>query len=243
MYNRLFVETCGLFNIWHLLTVILFFGLLALLLFLSRNLTEKQMKLAHVWIAVGITILEIIKVYTRIRGGEGPDSWVPLYYCSLFIFAIWFSLSKWEPLKRAGQAYITMGGILAAIVFTIYPSTSLAMYPLLHPSTIHSFVYHLIMCCTGLLFLRKRIYVPQKKDALYYFIFLFIACIPSVYLNETIGTNCMFLRHPFHLPLLQPLMESSKPLYMLLVCVAQSVLMFWFNYGLYFLFKKREEKS
>lgn len=238
MYDRLFVQVCGMFNGLHAITILLFFALLALLLYLSRHMTEEKSHKLLRWVAIFVSALEIVKITSRILQGYGPDSWVPLYYCSLFIFAIWLTLSGKASIRRAGCAYITMGGIVASVFFTFYPSTSLGMYPLLHPATFHSFVYHLIMCYTGLILLWKGGYVPQKRDGLYYSLFVFGACIPAVILNEVIGTNCMFLRHPFNLPLLQPLLEFSKPLYILVASLAQAVVLYWVDFGLYGIYKR-----
>lgn len=241
MYEQLFVNTCGMFNIWHYLTILLFFLLLWGFLRLSRHMTAAQVSMCHFFIAVGITLLEVWKIISRIRKGYGPDSWVPLYYCSLFLFAIWLSLCPWEPGRRAGYAFITMGGILASVAFTIYPSTSLGMYPLLHPSTLHSFVYHLVMCYTGILLLKNGCYRPQKGDSLYYFLFVLAACVAALPLNAAIGTNCMFLSHPFGLPVLQPIRDYCHFLYILVAILGQAVAWFWLHYGLYQLFRRKAE--
>lgn len=243
MYAKLFQETCGMFNSLHALMLAFFFGFLGLLLYLSRHLNAEQVRKAQLWIAVGITILEIIKITSRISTGYGPDSWVPLYYCSLFIFAIWLTQSKNAYWNRMGYAYITMGGILASTFFMLYPSTSLGMYPFFHPSSVHSFIYHLVMCYTGIVLLWKGVYVPQKRDSLPYMLFVLAACIPAAILNELIGTNCMFLNHPFGLPVLQPILELSKPAYLLIVCAGQAVLIFWVNYGLLNFAKSRVNKD
>ena len=241
MYDKLFTEVCGMFNLFHFITIILFFVLLTLALLLSRRITALQVQKFLRWSAVWITILEIVKIMIRIQQGQGPDSWVPLYFCSLFIFAVWLSVLPKAGFRRAGYAYITMGGITASVFFTFYPSTSLGMYPLLHLSTFHSFFFHLLMCYLGILLLWKGGYAPKPKDGWYYFLFIFTACIPAVILNETIGTNCMFLRHPFNLPLLQPLLEASKPIYMVVVFLAQSVALFWVDFGLFRLLNKGKQ--
>lgn len=232
-----------MFNTWHYLTIIFFAFFLWLLLCLSRNLTASQVKRCHIFIAIGVTLLEIIKIYSRIQKDYGPDSWMPLYYCSLFIFAIWLSLTRWKPLQRAGYAYITMGGALASIFFTLYPSTSLGMYPLLHVATLHSFVYHLVMCYAGLLFLKKGCYVPRKQDSLYYFCIVFTACMLALFVNDRMGTNCMFLSHPFGLPMLQPIRDKSHILYILIAVAGQSVVFFWLHFGLYSILKRKANKT
>lgn len=243
MYEQLFLNTCGMFNFWHYLTIFLFFLFLWCLLRISRRMTAQQVRMCHFLVAVGITLLEVFKIISRIQKGYGPDSWVPLYYCSLFLFAIWLSLCRWVPAQRAGYAFITMGGILASAAFTLYPSTSLGMYPLLHPSTLHSFVFHLVMCWMGILLLQKGCYRPRKRDSLYYFLFVLSACVVALFLNDAIGTNCMFLSHPFGLPVLQPIRDHSHILYILIAILGQAAAFFWLHYGLYQIFQRKAEKA
>lgn len=232
-------DVAGMFGIYHLLYVLLFIGIAALLLFLSRKLTAGDMPRVRFIIAVALTAMEIAKVSLRIFKNQWYDSWVPLYYCSLFIFAIWCTFAKVDFIRKMGFAYITMGGIIASAFFMLYPSTSLAIYPALHPSVMHSFIYHLVMFYTGLMILITREYEPQSFDALPYFCLILLASVPSVFLNESLGTNCMFLRHAFKLPILEPIINYSKYLYMAVVFLAQSSLMFWGNYLFYNIAKRK----
>lgn len=240
-------QICGMFTPLHIMTVLVFFISLGVALYFSKKISEQQVKKLHFIIAVVVSVLEILKITLRICKGQWYDDWVPLYFCSLFIFAIWISLSKNEKLNKIGYSYITMGGILASLFFTFYPSTSLALFPIWHPASIHSFVYHWIMFYTGMLFLMKKQYTPTVKDALKYFIFILIACVPSYFLNETLGTNCMFLRDAFKLPILDTILQKSKVLYMIIVIIGQSVVVYWLSYGVYklviYINKKLKEKN
>lgn len=226
-------DVCGMFTLGHFLSIALFFLLGGIMLCFSRKLSPTGVKKAKLAVAIAVTIMEIAKISIRIYKNQWYDSWLPLYYCSLFIFAIWASVSPFRPLSRMGNAYITMGGVAAAVFFTFYPSTSLAIFPIWHPAAIHSFVYHLIMFYTGILILTKKDYVPDKRDSIGYFIFILAACLISLPLNLNLGTNCMFLNHAFKLPIMEPIINFSKPLYMLVVFLAQGSLMFWGNYLLY----------
>jgi len=240
MYSRLFEQVCGMFNMLHLIYIVLFACGLGLLLFLSRRRNKEQISGILLLVGIAVTVMEIIKITVRIYNGAWPDSWLPLYYCSLFLFAIWFVRSKNIYIQRAGYAYMTMGGVVASAFFVLYPSTSLGMYPFIHLSSAHSLVYHLLMCYCGILVLWKGVYLPKKQDAVGYFCFITVACVLAFILNEWLGTNCMFLRDPFGLPVLQPILAFSKPLYIVLVALAQGVLMFWLNYGIYSLVKRRK---
>jgi len=226
-------DICGLFSVGHIIYVIVFFALAFAAIWFSRKFDLLTVKKIHKWAAITITVLEVIKISLRVIKNQWYDSWVPLYYCSLFIFAIWLSLSKNEFIKNIGFSYITMGGILAAFLFTLYPSTSLAIFPIWHPAAIHSLVFHFTMLYVGSVFLISGYYKPQKEHSLNYFILITLACIPAYILNSTLGTNCMFLRDCFGLPFLQWIIDLSPLLYALLAYIAQAIPMYWFNYMIY----------
>ncbi len=236
-------DIAGMFSLWHLVFVLIFVSLLIVALFYCRHITDNQVQKILWWTATIVTAVEILKIALRIAKGYGTDTWIPLYYCSLFLYAIWMTRSKNERLSRTGYSYITMGGIFAACLFTLYPSTSLAIYPALHPASLHSLLYHWLMAFVGILVLWKKLFVPKAHDALSYFIFVVMACIMGYFINEWVHSNCMFLHHAFKLPVLDDLLQYSHTLYMLVVVLAQAVGMYWLNFGLYILFKKHKEKK
>ena len=222
-----------MYSLPHFIVLAIFFGGLAFLLYRSRKLTVRQVDKLHFWIAVGVLACEVVKISLRVFKKQPPNDWLPLFYCSLFLFASWFALCKWEPLKRLGYAYITMGGIAAAAFYIIYPSTGLGMYPVWHPAALHGILYHFVMCYTGLMILINKRFVPTLKDGLYYTAFILLACVPSYFLNEWLGSNCMFLHEAFGLPLLSDLLKVSHAGYIAVVALGQSVGMYALNYGIY----------
>lgn len=236
-------DVAGLFSWWHLIFIFVFIGVLAFALYCCRNATDEQIQ-KILWIsAISVTVVEIIKIVLRIAKGGGTDTWIPLYYCSLFLYAIWMTRSKKRWLMRAGYSFITMGGIMASCLFTLYPTTSLAIYPALHPASLHSLFYHLLMAFVGILVLWKKQFEPKRIDALSYFIFVLLACVIGYFINEWVHSNCMFLHNAFKLPILDDLLQKSHVAYMVLVTLAQSVGMYWLNFGLYTLIKKSKEKK
>ena len=217
----------------HIITIILFFVLGVGAIYLSRKFNEKQMDKAYLIVAITVTVCEALKITLRAIKGMPYGNMIPLWYCSLFIFAIWLTRSKAEVLRNTGFSFITMGGWIAAVFFTFYPSTSLARYPVWHPASLHSFFYHLLMFYIGVLTLVRRYYIPDKKHSLHYFCFITAACIPAIILNELLDINCMFLKNAYKLPILEPIIEFSQELYTFLAYFAQSVLLYWANYLLY----------
>ena len=235
-------DVAGIFSFGHLCYLFAFILLSAVLLYLSRAITPERERKNRFIIAVSVTVMEIIKIWLRIYKGQHVDSWIPLYYCSLYIFAIWISLLPDGFWSRIGKTYIAMGGIMGAIIFTLVPTTSLGIYPALHPASLHSFLYHFLMFYSGITLFVRGGYRPVAFDFWGYFGFLSAAAIPSVIINRYLGTNCLFLNNAFGLPMLQPLRESSHITYMLIVFLAQAVLMFWGNYLFYRIALRIREK-
>lgn len=231
-------EICGLFTPGHYLSMLLFFGTLAAALWLSRRLREKTVHKLHLGIAIGVAVMETVKISLRVYKGQGPDDWMPLYFCSLFLFAVWLALAKCKALRSAGFAFMTMGGIPASVFFILYPSTSLNLFPIWHPASIHSFVYHWVMCYLGMLVLMRKVYIPKAGHALHYGIFVLAACFTAYFFNEWLGCNCMFLHSAFGLPFLEELLARSHAAYIVLVSLAQGVILYWVSFGVYRLIEK-----
>ena len=146
-------DICGMFTPGHFISIGLFLGSMALALYLSRGLDAKQTRKLHILLAIGVAAMEAVKISLRLWKGQGPDDWMPLYFCSLFLFAVWLALAKNGVLGNMGYAFMTMGGVAASVFFIFYPTTSLNLFPIWHPASIHSFVYHWIMCYLGMLVL------------------------------------------------------------------------------------------
>ena len=237
-------QICGLFTPWHFFAIAMFFLWLTFALVFSRKMTPKQIKITLLVIAIVVTVMEIIKIALRIYKNDSLDSWMPLYFCSIFLFAIWLSLFKNKHIKLLGQVMVVFGGILPAISFIFYPSTSLMIFPIWHPGSIHSLLYHWLMLYAGCLTL--KIYQPKAVHFLYYFGFVTVFTIAAAIVNHFCGTNMMFLSNPFGLDILQSIYNVSKHLYAFLAYIAQAVVVFWIEFGIFklifYLKKKIKQK-
>ncbi len=227
-------EVCGMFTLGHFLMIGIFAILAFLIIFFFRKMSVKRVGHCMLAISIFITVVEIAKITYRVIDDQPAGDWIPLYYCSLFIFASWFCNLKNEWLRSVGCSFITMGGACAAIIFTLYPSTSLNIYPLWHFESIYSYIYHLLMFTSGVIMVTSGFYKPKREHALHYFVFLFLAAIPSIIINLTVeNANCLFMNDAYELPVLSSIEAVAPWLYAIIAFLGQSVLMFWGNYGIY----------
>ncbi len=225
-------QVCGMFTFWHFMVLIIFAIVMTLALYFSRKMTQQQFHKLMVVVAFLITGMETIKIALKIAKHSNLNGWVPLYYCSLFIYAIWFSLSKRDFVRRMGYSYLVCGGIVAAGCYMLFPTTSLLIYPVWHPSSIYGFVFHWFMMYIGIMVAVKGLYQPKAKDFVNYLVFTTAATILAVIINKATGSNLMILNYPFGLDFLMWVYNISPVLYILVVYVAQSILMYWGVFGI-----------
>lgn len=162
--------------------------------------------------AVIITASECIKIYFNLYWGyRNINSWLPISYCSIFIYALWLSAYGKEKLKEIGDLFIAGCSVVVGGSYLLFPSTSLTVYPVWHFLCMYSMFFHTIMIYFGVIYIRKKIIkldiIGFKK---YIKIFLFFSII-AIFLNESFGTNFMLLSRPFKIPV--PIIHKLYNLY------------------------------
>lgn len=238
-----FAETqiAGLFTPTHFIVLAGFFLILAVALLLSRRMGEKGVKRATLIAVVLSAVLFLAKsIHRAIVGDLGGV--FPLYLSDLFLFAACLSLSKFQPLKRTGETYLAFASTTSGVVYILYPASALRYYPVWHPISVQGILFHWALLYVGILTLWK-VYRPQLKDALYFFLFFTVFAIPAIILNELFPTYdlaYMYLRGPFF-----PFSVSMPYLFLVLSFLAQSIGLFWVWYGGYrlilYLRKRRKQ--
>lgn len=126
-------EYCGMFSLGHMVLFLISIFLLIILLFISKNITVHDVEILTKIMAVIITILEGMKIYFNLYWGyKNINSWLPISYCSIFIYALWLSAYGKEKLKEIGDSFITGCSVVAGGAYLLFPSTSLTVYPVWH---------------------------------------------------------------------------------------------------------------
>ncbi|MDY0209729.1 MAG: YwaF family protein [Bacilli bacterium] len=205
--------------IYILISVILVMGLLLMTHHFSHEKIAKMIKTIF-WV---ILILEILKIIWNlaIRIGTTLSDWIPLYYCSIFIYGLGLASYGKKTLKRLGEAWIFYGQIVAGIAFIFYPSTALLIHPFLHVLTFHSLIYHSLAIFVGLVMIITGYFQPKKEDFKHYSISLLLICLGAYLLNRIIDTNLMFLNEPLLVWPLMNIYNLSNILYPIIIALAQ----------------------
>lgn len=208
-------------------------------LILSRKMNKKQVYKTLVIIGIFLWITEIIKMifYFVTYGLEDVD-FIPLYFCSMYMYASALIMFKNEKLKNTGLSFMFFGGIIGAIVFFCYPSACVPNYPLFHYMTLRTFIYHSLMIYAGFLIVITGYYQPNVKHFVHYSIFLGITFILAYILNIVLEDNLMYIMKPIKIAISQNAYNWNPTLYPFIVGILEIVGPFWATYFIYWLVMK-----
>lgn len=226
-------QTKGLFSIDHLIFTVLAILTVALLLIFTHKMTNEKIEKMTKILFFAVTILEILKIIWNVtlRSDKSPNNWVPLYFCSLFIYALGMVSFGKGKIKEIGVLWIVYGQIIGALAFILYPSSSLEIQPLIHVLSIHSWIYHVISLYIGLLFIITNYYKTYdgkehnetlRHDFLYYFVSIMAVELLVYIFNLICHTNLMFLNEPGVVPILELVVRVFGYFYPLIIAIVQA---------------------
>lgn len=246
-------EPVGMFSVGHIVTLIIFLLIVAFCAYKCRKIGKDKAIFLTKIIAIVVTVLEIIKITIAFINGEGDklDHWVPLYFCSMFIYAAWLAGYAKGKIADLGRAFVGTGGITAGLSFLIFPTTSFTMYPLFHYFCIYSMVYHSLMVFLGITYLLNGVVKIDKKSFIDYVIFCSVLNILAIIVNSlpiyihvdnvpTSGynypypyyTNFMFLKRAGNIPVKILCDISDKvpvifTILMFIICIFGTYFLIW----------------
>ena len=137
-------EPCGIFSWGHLALIVVTIIGIKIALKKTVHKTKAEVKEIIKNCTIVMWIFEVLMIAFKLSTGDPKNlnNYVPLYYCSLLLYAgLLSSFAKGE-LQRIGDVFLATGGIIGGIVFILYPSTSLPVYPMFHMVSLHSFFFH-----------------------------------------------------------------------------------------------------
>lgn len=227
-------EACGIFSFKHFFLLIL--TLIGIKIAINhtdtsdKNVIKKRIQI----VTICAWVLEIIKIVFNLSIGNGNNinTYIPLYYCSILLYAgICSSIGKGF-IKRIGDVFLATGGIIGGIIFLILPTTSITTYPMLHYLSLHSFIYHGAMIYLGIIINKSKYIEIEKKDIVYYAELVGVMCLIAFIINNIFDSNLMFISKDFPnnpITIIYKLTGNSFPL---VVSLAQMILPFYVVIGI-----------
>ena len=192
-------NSCGIFTLGHFILIILTTIGIITALIKTKNKTKEDVSKIIKNMTIIVWILEFFRIGFNLYIGEiyNVNSWMPLYYCSLLLYAGAMSSFGKGKIKRAGDVFLATGGIIGGIIFIIFPTTSLPSYPMFHFLSIHSFFFHGTMVYLGLLINITHYIKLEWKDIGYFASLVGILCIVALVINNICDSNLMFISKDF----------------------------------------------
>ena len=230
----------GLFTVWHgaLLAATAF--LVAVGLCLSRGMgAEAARRMVRVITAV-LWALEVAKILfvLLVAQTRNPNEFLPLYYCSIILYAGLLSSQNDRFWRRVGDAFIVMGGIVGGVVFLVFPTTSLPQYPAFHFISWHSFLLHGTMVYLGLLLLLTGVYREKMADLRPVATLTSLVCAVAFIFNTVYNqvaaepvANLMFISRDFEGTPLSLVYRLCGQFFTPVMWLGQSFLPFFVTYG------------
>lgn len=170
---------CGVFSPAHLISLAICLVLIVLALYFTRNISKKNLRIVTKVMAVVFTVLEIIKVIFKFviekpiadkAGTWQLDHWLPLAFCSLFIYVLWMCGFGKGIIYRLGASFICGGCFVGGFAFLLLPLTSLQSYPIYHFLCLHSMLFHSCMIYMAFIYIKQSGYNVINKNNYKYFV-------------------------------------------------------------------------
>lgn len=238
-------EPCGIFTLGHLKLIIL--TAICITMALKNTVTKSKNEIKNIIKKCTITmwIFEVIIIAFKLCTGDirNVNNYVPLYYCSLLLYAGLLSSFGKNKLERMGNVFLATGGIVGGVVFMILPTTSLPSYPMFHLVSIHSYIFHGVMVYLGLLINLTQYIEIEKNDIKYYASLVGCVCILAFIVNNIFDSNLMFISKNFLGTPIEIIYKYTGRLFTLVMSVGQMTLPFYCVYEVIKIRKEAKRKE
>lgn len=227
-------EPCGIFTTGHFVLATITIIAIYIALKYSVNKSREDVHNIIKWLTISVFVMEILKIIYNIVHNSIYDvnTYIPLYYCSILLYAGALSSFGKGTLKRIGDVTLASGAAIGGIVFVIYPSTSLPIYPAFHILSIHSFVFHGVMIYLGILVNKTKYIALEKEDIKYFASLIGIMCVMALIVNNLFNGNLMFISNNFPNTPIEILynITNGGVLYSLIMIAVQMTIPFYISY-------------
>ena len=223
---------CGMWSPTYIIALCITLCLIVLALVLTRKITKKQVKYLLIGSSIFTISTEIIKmVFVGVTYGISEVEFIPLYFCSLFMYSTVLATLKCESLRNTGLSFLFFGGIIGAVAFFIHPSACIPNYPIYHFMCLRTMLFHGLMIYVGITVVKSGYYKPNIKHFKNYLIALSIVGIGAYVHNCLLNTNLMYISKPLGIKLSKDIYALIPELYPLVFMVAQIFVPFFVSYG------------
>jgi hypothetical protein len=169
---------------------------------LSRR-SEKTVRTVFIIIWSLVVVLEVVKIlWETLCGNEvyfEVGGILPLYPCSIFMYAMPLAIFGNDVMRRAGCGYVCTLGLIGGTINFVYPATILGNYSCISFAGFHTFLYHgaIVFCALTMLLSGYHSYkgITKFRQLLFPLLpFLFVSIIANAVNFSKINSDYMFFK-------------------------------------------------
>ncbi len=182
--------------------IILLGGIIAAAVLLSKK-SFRTIRIIFTLLWAFMTVFEVAKILWETYSGASVSfeatGVLPLYPCSIYMYAMPLAIFGNEKLRYIGSGYVCSLGFLGAAINFIYPANILGNYSCISFAGVHTFLYHGTMLFTALVMLMSGYHSYKKVTRASE---LLLPAIPALAVSvaanavnfSPIGSDYMFFR-------------------------------------------------
>lgn len=192
-----------LFTPLHFMVAAGWVALIVVACVLLRKKGERTLKRVFTILWIGVLVLEILKITWESYCGETVSfEWggiLPLYPCSIFLYAMPFAIWGGGKVRYAACGYVCSLGLLGGAINFVYPANILSNYSCISFAGFHTLFYHgvLVLCAVLMLLSGYHAYTGVTKARQ-----LLLPAIPALVVSvianlvnfSPIGSDYMFFK-------------------------------------------------
>lgn len=233
------------FGLWgpiHLSLLGLLVALIVLVIVFRKKISNQNHIKKYLEISLYVWgVLEIIKItmffITTTNITQGLREVLPLYMCSIFLYALPLSVFGKGIFKDIGDYFLVTLSIIGGVL-TLVNSSVLNNYPEWSFYSLHSLLFHMAMAVTGALLLSTG-YIKLEIKKFYLPMFLIvITAVPAVIMNNIVNTDYMLMHHAWGAPILQDIAAAMGQVFQIFLMLFLYALLSFLAVGLYYLVEK-----
>ncbi len=192
-----------LFTPMHFIVALLFVALVIIACAVCKKLEESKLKRIFTVLWAFLVIFEIAKIVWESVSGKVVSvelgGILPLYPCSIFMYAMPFSIWGKGIVRKAACGYVCTLGLLGGLINFVYPANVLSNYSCISFAGFHTLTYHstMVFCAFTMLLFGYHTYTDARKfqDLLVPAIPCLVISIPANLVNfSPINADYMFFK-------------------------------------------------
>ena len=146
-----------LFTPLHFAVSACWVGLIVLACVLLRKKETHTLRKVFTILWISVTVLEVVKILWETYSGATVDFEVrgvlPLYPCSIFMYAMPFAIWGKGKVRYAACGYVCTLGLLGGAINFVYPANVLSNYSCISFAGFHTLFYHSVLVLCAMLML------------------------------------------------------------------------------------------